>query len=89
MFHPIDKDDKLFSIACDIEVLNAQVERDCLQTILVKPPLLNGIKCSSITYYDICLDCRDCANVELQINYTITSLISHICQQSACDSKEV
>ena len=29
MFHPIDKEKRLMSIASDIEVLNAQVERDC------------------------------------------------------------
>ena len=30
MLHPIDKDVRLLSIASDIEVLNAQVERDHL-----------------------------------------------------------
>ena len=30
MFHPIDKDEDFLSVASDIEVWNAQVERDCL-----------------------------------------------------------
>jgi len=33
MFHPIDKDERLLSVAGDIEVLNAQVERDRLGNI--------------------------------------------------------
>ena len=30
MFHPIDKDERLLSVANNIEVLNGHVERDCL-----------------------------------------------------------
>ena len=33
MFHPIDKDERLLSVASDIEVLNAQIERDRLGNI--------------------------------------------------------
>ena len=33
MFHPTDKDERLLSFASDIEVLNAQVERDCFGKI--------------------------------------------------------
>ena len=33
MFHLIDKDERLLSIASGIEVMNAQVERNCLGKI--------------------------------------------------------
>ena len=33
VFHLIDKDERLLSIASDIEVLNTQAERDCLVRI--------------------------------------------------------
>ena len=33
MSHPIGKNKRLLSITSDIEVLNAQVERDCLGKI--------------------------------------------------------
>ena len=33
MLHPIDKDEKLLNVACDIEALNAEVERGCLDKI--------------------------------------------------------
>ena len=33
MFHPIDKDERLLSVASDIEILNFPVERDCLGKI--------------------------------------------------------
>jgi hypothetical protein len=28
IFHPVDKDERLFNVASDIEVLNTQLERD-------------------------------------------------------------
>ena len=37
MFHPIDKDEKKLSIAIGIEVLKAQVMRDCnLKIVMMK-----------------------------------------------------
>jgi hypothetical protein len=33
MFHPIDKDERLLSVASDIEIVNVQVERDYLGKI--------------------------------------------------------
>ena len=33
MFHPLDKGERLLNVASDIEVLNAQVERDFLGKI--------------------------------------------------------
>jgi hypothetical protein len=36
MLHPIHKDERLLSIASDIEVLNAQVERDHLGRLIIE-----------------------------------------------------